>query len=280
MQTDFPEGVSFLITDKRFKLYGETVTKSERIAFCGKGRHLESRPSSSASPSITSLSPLKKSLFPPVGSYNQSPLTSDEHSPPSTSSTSKANGCQATNRKTNDTKSTNISIRNKGQLEPIKASPLKNISTGSSFDKLPAYNKGTMKTPSKQAPFKRIITSNGGGASKGATQTISKKKDVCQLKIHGIEDSPFLLDLVSYDTVKTLKGVLGNVIKTNRISKFIRHTSVKSKDVKAGGGDEKPTIEPMFQLYFGIPKQRLSDESKTLGDLGLSPNGVLHMSRR
>jgi uncharacterized coiled-coil protein SlyX len=264
MQTDYPDGVSFLITDKRFKLYGETVTKSERIAFCGKGRQLESRPSSSASPSITSMSPLKKSLFPPLGSSNRSPLTSDEYSLPSTTSTLKANGCQTNNRKINDIKSTNASIRNKGQLEPIKASPLKNVSTDSSFDKLPAHNKGTMKTPSKQAPFKRILTSNGGGGSKGATQTISKKKDVCQLKIHGIEDSPFLLDLVTYDTVKTLKGVLGNLIKTNRISKFLRQTtSVKSKDAKAGGGDEKPTTEAIFQLYFGIPKQRLSDDSKT-----------------
>ena len=136
-----------------------------------------------------------------------------------------------------------------------------------------------MKTPSKQAPFKRIIASNGGGLKKGATQTISKKKDVCQLKIHGIEDSPFLLDLVSYDTVKTLRGVLSNLVKTNRISKFLKPTHAKPKDGKTGG-DEKPTVEPIFQLYFGLPKQRLSDDSKTLADLGLSPNGVLHMSRR
>ena len=58
----------------------------------------------------------------------------------------------------------------------------------------------------------------------------------------------------------------------------MKQTTIKPKDGKAS--DEKPTMEPMFQLYFGLPKQRLSDDSKTLADLGLSPNGVLHMSRR
>ena len=277
MQGDYPEGVSFLVNDQRFKPYGETVTRSERIAFTGKGRQLESRPSSSASPSVTSLSPFKKSLFPPLGSTLVS--SPEDTRPPSTSSTSKVNGCQV-NKKTSDIKSNaSTTSRNKGQLEPIKASPLKSVSSSSSFDKHSSQNKGTMKTPAKQAPFKRIIASNGGGLKKGATQTISKKKDVCQLKIHGIEESPFLLDLVSYDTVKTLRGVLANLIKTNRISKFLKQTQVKPKDGKPVG-DEKPTMEPIFQLYFGLPKQRLSDDSKTLADLGLSPNGVLHMSRR
>ena len=273
MQSDYPEGVSFLVSDKRFKLYGETVTKSESIAFCGKGRQLESRPSSSASrPSIASLSPIKKSLFPPLGEQSSAEDNLQ------TSSNSKLSECQV-NKKIIETKS---SGRNKGQLEPIKSTPLKNVSSSSSFDKQLANNKGTMKTPFKQNLLKRITpTSNGGCASKGATQTISKKKDVCQLKIHGIEDSPFLLDLLSYDTVKTLRGVLANLIKTNRISKFMKQTYVKtSKDGKTGGASEKPITEPFFQLYFGLPKQRLSDDSKTLADLGLTPNGVLHMSRR
>ena len=274
MQGDYPEGVSFLVNDQRFKLFGDTVTHSERIAFTGKGRQLESRPSSSASPSVTSLSPFKKSLFPPLGSSSVS--TPEDTRPPSQSSASKLNVSKKMNDIKNNSTTTN---RNKGQLEPIKASPLKTVSSSSNFDKHSSQNKGTMKTPSKQAPFKRIIASNGGGLKKGATQTISKKKDVCQLKIHGIEDSPFLLDLVSYDTVKTLRGVLSNLVKTNRISKFLKQNHVKSKDVKTGG-DEKPTMEPIFQLYFGLPKQRLSDDSKTLADLGLSPNGVLHMSRR
>ena len=274
MQGDYPEGVSFLVNDQRFKLFGDTVTHSERIAFTGKGRQLESRPSSSASPSVTSLSPFKKSLFPPLGSSSVS--TPEDTRPPSQSSTSKINVSKKMSDIKNNSTTTN---RNKGQLEPIKASPLKTVSSSSNFDKHSSQNKGTMKTPSKQAPFKRIIASNGGGLKKGATQTISKKKDVCQLKIHGIEDSPFLLDLVSYDTVKTLRGVLSNLVKTNRISKFLKQNHIKSKDVKTGG-DEKPTTEPIFQLYFGLPKQRLSDDSKTLADLGLSPNGVLHMSRR
>ena len=274
MQGDFPDGVSFLVSDRRYKLYGETVTKSERIAFSGKGRQLESRPSSSAShPSITSLSPFKKSLFPPVPAHSSQ--STDDNNVPATSLTSRSNGSQM-NKKVADTKPNSTSSRNKGQLEPIKASPLKNTSSSSSVDRQSAHNKGIMKTLPKPAPLKRIISTSG--ASKGSTQTISKKKDVCQLKIHGIEDSPFLLDLVSYDTVKTLRGVLANVIKTNRISKFMKQTTIKPKDGKAS--DEKPTMEPMFQLYFGLPKQRLSDDSKTLADLGLSPNGVLHMSRR
>ena len=63
MQGDYPEGVSFLVSDKRFKLYGEgTYGNTERIAFWGKGRTLESRPASSTSASIKTLSPPKKKI--------------------------------------------------------------------------------------------------------------------------------------------------------------------------------------------------------------------------
>ena len=280
MQGDYPEGVSFLVSDKRFRLYGDgTCGNIERIAFSGKGRPLESRPGSSATPSVTTLSPSKKALFPPLNSSIHSPPPPDTSRPNSSGSSSKNNGSQA-NKKVNDISNISNINRNKGQLQPIKGSPTKNISSFSSnIDKqIPSNNKPTIKIPSKYIPFKRMNSTTNGVSSKGTQQTINKKKDVCQLKIHGIEESPFLLELVSYDTVKTLRGVLANVIKTNHISKFYnkRAPPVKSKD---GKPDEKAT-EPMFQLYFGLPKQRLSDDSKTLGDLGLSPNAVLHMSRR
>ena len=34
-----------------------------------------------------------------------------------------------------------------------------------------------------------------------------------------------------------------------------------------------------FKLYTGYPRRILSDDSKSLGDLGLAPNGILHLVR-
>ena len=48
-----------------------------------------------------------------------------------------------------------------------------------------------------------------------------KDTEKCFLKVHGIGDAPFLMELVSYDTIKTVRSLLGNVLK----SEFIKHNS-------------------------------------------------------
>ena len=37
--------------------------------------------------------------------------------------------------------------------------------------------------------------------------------------------------------------------------------------------------EDAFILFTGFPRHVLNDDSKSLGDLGLVPNGVLHLVR-
>ena len=130
----------------------------------------------------------------------------------------------------------------------------------------------TTKTKQKPNPLKQPASYSPFSA-KAATVVNDNK---CQLKIHGIDDAPFLLELVSYDTVKTLRGVLANVLKAQQLEKQRRKSTYKSQQTEV----VDVTKEPSFTLYFGLPKQKLTDDSLTLGDLGLAPNGVLHVSKR
>ena len=101
-----------------------------------------------------------------------------------------------------------------------------------------------------------------------------------------------MLDLVSYDTVKTLRGLVANVLKAQAIEEKNRSSRAAYKsnnslqhfptppdeDGKSAAGDRD---HPRFGLYTqGVPKVKLTDDSLTLGDLGLCPNGVLHVSKR
>lgn len=92
-----------------------------------------------------------------------------------------------------------------------------------------------------------------------------KASQKCFLKVHGIGDAPFLMELVAYDTIKTVRSLLGNVLK----NEFIKHNSTS---LPASNHNE-------FKLFTGFPRRLLNDDSKSLGDLGLVPNGVLHLVR-
>ena len=61
-------------------------------------------------------------------------------------------------------------------------------------------------------------------------------------------------------------------------------TWLSSQYIKQNRGDNNPNIsnsnkEEAFVLFTGYPRHVLNDDSKSLGDLGLVPNGVLHMVR-
>ena len=103
-----------------------------------------------------------------------------------------------------------------------------------------------------------------------------------------------MLDLVSYDTVKTLRGLVANVLRAQAIEEKNRSSRAAYKsnnnslqhfspppdqDGKISAGERDH--HPRFGLYTqGVPKVKLTDDSLTLGDLGLCPNGVLHVSKR
>ena len=91
-------------------------------------------------------------------------------------------------------------------------------------------------------------------ASASASSLNSSK---CFLKVHGIGEAPFLMELVAYDTIKTVRSLLSNVLR----SEFIK--------LNRDSAD--------FKLFIGFPRRMLNDDSKSLGDLGLVPNGVLHL---
>lgn len=100
-----------------------------------------------------------------------------------------------------------------------------------------------------------------------ANVACGKASQKCFLKVHGIGDAPFLMELVAYDTIKTVRSLLGNVLK----NEFIKHNST-SLPASSSNHNE-------FKLFTGFPRRSLNDDSKSLGDLGLVPNGVLHLVR-
>ena len=61
-------------------------------------------------------------------------------------------------------------------------------------------------------------------------------------------------------------------------------TWLSSQYIKQNRGDNNPNIsnsnkDEAFVLFTGYPRHVLNDDSKSLGDLGLVPNGVLHLVR-
>ena len=67
------------------------------------------------------------------------------------------------------------------------------------------------------------------------------------------DGSPLLLELVGYDTVKTLKGVLANCLGIEEVNQL--------------------------DLFTVHPRKRLDEDSLTLSEVGMTPNGVLHLRR-
>merc|ERR1712025_1567045 len=69
----------------------------------------------------------------------------------------------------------------------------------------------------KAAKYNHFRNKNEKKALTSANASL-KASEKCFLKVHGIGDSPFLMELVSYDTIKTVRSLLGNVLK----SEFVR----------------------------------------------------------
>ena len=222
LQSDYPEGVIFLVDDRRFEI-GNRVGLGTS-PFFGIGRKLQSRPSSAA-----------QTLFPPI---SKSPTISISSRPESSSSSIK-------NVKT-------------FKSEPVKSKALTKDSTSAKKRQLQPASLSLNKESSelkKYAPFKR-------SSNKGAPSSSSISRDFCQLKIFGLSRDPFLLELVSYDTVKTLKGVISNLIRTQAKSNFPK----KSENLNLS-----------FKLFTAYPRRPIDDDSMTLGDLNLLPSGVIHI---
>jgi hypothetical protein len=66
---------------------------------------------------------------------------------------------------------------------------------------------------------------------------------------------------VSYDTVKTLRSVIENLVRTHKI----------------GGKVFADTSAATFQMFTTFPRRLVDDDSMTLADLNFLPNGVIHV---
>jgi hypothetical protein len=117
-------------------------------------------------------------------------------------------------------------------------------------------NKSTtnVKPKNDDSPLKRYAPFKVNGVPSLSSN------DVCHLKIFGLAKDPFLLELVSYDTVKTLRGVISNLLKSQKIGK---PKMVEKKE--------------SFKLFTSFPRKLIDDDSMTLGDLNFLPNGVVHV---
>ena len=205
LQQDHPEGVIFLVDDRRFET-GNRVGVG-RSPFSGIGHRLQSRPGSA------------RQIFPPISE----PVASRPESVLSGGKISKV--------KKPEPKLPSLSkVPKKTKTPPCPRSP---------------KNDGSRLQ--KYAPFKRAPAKGGGPST----------SDICNLKIYGLARDPFLLELVSYDTVKTLRGVVLNLLRTQKL----------------GGKFENDG----FRLFSSFPRRLIDDDSMTLADLNFVPNGVIHV---
>ncbi len=109
------------------------------------------------------------------------------------------------------------------------------------------------------SPFAKVNNSDGKDAN---------RKDRCLIKVMGVgggvgggngsSPPPLLLELVAYDTVRTLRGVLANHLRQRGQHRGAAGTALAVEVFAAGGA-------------------RLDDDSAALGDLGLVPTGVVHV---
>ena len=143
--------------------------------------------------------------------------------------------------------------------------------------------KSPKKKPIAKAASSRDLHRDYPSKSKKAVVSTThhagaKSTEKCFLKVHGIGDAPFLMELVTYDTIKTVRSLLANVLKSEYIKQNRFDASVSSLPHTA---PQPPTTAQTehFKLFMGFPRRLLNDDSKSLGDLGLVPNGVLHLVR-
>ena len=132
---------------------------------------------------------------------------------------------------------------------------------------IPEVKKSPKKKAITKAASSRDLLSKSKKAQhqNPASGAKNSTADKCLLKVHGIGDAPFLMELVTYDTVKTVRSLLANVLKSEYIKQNRSSMSMPNPD--------------HFKLYVGFPRRLLNDDSKSLGDLGFWPNGVLHLVR-
>ncbi len=88
------------------------------------------------------------------------------------------------------------------------------------------------------------------------------------------------MELVSYDTIKTVRSVLANVLRMEYV-KQNKTNQIHNKNHNINNNNNNNKNDPdQFNLFMGFPRTRLNDDSKSLGDLGLVPNGVLHLVQK
>lgn len=83
-------------------------------------------------------------------------------------------------------------------------------------------------------------------------------KNAAQIKVLGMDSQAFLLTLVSYDTIKTLRGIIFNHLKS----------------------EGKVNTISEFNLFVSFPRRKLdrSKDAMTLAELKLIPNSVIHVA--
>lgn len=294
LQGEYPDGVTLLLTDKR-TMNGPGSKSGTTRAFGGLGRSLEGgcetssgllKSKGSASNSVQARWPMREAEMKALKSENVlAPLKKSTSTSSLSSSklkkikSSSSNSLRNLDTPVNNNKGTKSNTSH-DYLEPppsglrnLKPLPIsKATKSGSSSRKLtPQVNvsnsssKGTKLISSlPPATSSTTLLSSASTFRPKVAPFQDKRKtrrNSCHLKVMGLAGFPLILELVAYDTVRTLIGLLRNQLQLHR---------QEGEDV-----DDK---HAELQMFSSFPRQRLDlDVSMTLGDLGLLPRAVLHV---
>ena len=190
-----------------------------RVPFTGEGRRLQSRPGSSFDTVIPVL----------------------EKKPPRTLEPMTSRGHLA--KKENNTAWGSSS--DEGKMRKSSSKPLRFNKDGGGGRMKHKANQSSDPKKTTYSPFASKIKN-------------SKSKSACHIKVLGLGSDTLLLELVDYDTVKTLRGVIRNHLLSTAASKSPK--------------------EIQFDMFSSFPRRKLDDDSLTLNDLSLAPNGVVHVN--
>eukprot|EP00090_Calanus_glacialis_P008686 TRINITY_DN17048_c0_g1_i2.p1 TRINITY_DN17048_c0_g1~~TRINITY_DN17048_c0_g1_i2.p1 ORF type:complete len:432 (+),score=99.02 TRINITY_DN17048_c0_g1_i2:121-1416(+) len=214
LQSDYPEGVTIILSDQRYK-----SGLHERF-FTGCGNKLQSRPSSSLS--MTSV--MSTTNYPqgrPVSSQNLRRIHINDRPMSAPWRLRKSSSLQRLPPLINSIESDNPDVFNSSrQLFSPRV-----IAENSILEPLP-----------KPATY---------ASPKSPRSSIAKHTS--RVKVIGLTDTPLVVDLLSFDTIRTLYRVIQSMLPAAK-----------------------------FRLYTGLPKIMVADKSHTLEDLGMVPRGVLY----
>ena len=84
------------------------------------------------------------------------------------------------------------------------------------------------------------------------------------MKVIGLTNTPLIVDLLSFDTIRTLHRVIQARLPAARYGRGYAQLTAT------------PSIINRFRLYTGLPRIMVADKSDTLQDLGMVPRGVLY----